>query len=297
MTKGSLVRRHDVDFRAQWEYDDVTSLELAAGFPTATHEEWQKLVRGVLVKGRRLAEDASLEAAEAGLDTTLIDGITVHGLYTAASVPPSSAVPGRAPFTRGRLAARSGWDVRPLHEDPDPVATHQAVLDDLEGGASSVWLRLGGDGLPVDALPTLLDGVYLDLAPVVLDAGAATMAAAEGFFAVAAAHGVADEVLLGVLGADPIGLAARTGGAPDLSVATSLASTCAERFPGVRAVVVDALPYAEAGATDAQELGMALAAGVAYLRPPRNWNFVMPQRQISSPPSPSCAPPDVSGHG
>jgi methylmalonyl-CoA mutase len=37
-------------------------------------------------------------------------------------------------------------------------------------------------------------------------------------------------------------------------------------FPSLRAIVVDALPYHEAGGSDAQELGCAVATGVAYLR-------------------------------
>ena len=45
-----------------------------------------------------------------------------------------------------------------------------------------------------------------------------------------------------------------------------LARRVTERYPQVRAIVVDALPVHDAGGTDAQELGCSLAAGVAYLR-------------------------------
>jgi methylmalonyl-CoA mutase len=44
------------------------------------------------------------------------------------------------------------------------------------------------------------------------------------------------------------------------------ARRAAAEFPQVRTVVVDALPVHGAGASDAQELGFSLAAGVAYLR-------------------------------
>ncbi len=40
----------------------------------------------------------------------------------------------------------------------------------------------------------------------------------------------------------------------------------AARYPRLRTIVADALPYHEAGASDGQELGCALATGVAYLR-------------------------------
>jgi methylmalonyl-CoA mutase len=59
---------------------------------------------------------------------------------------------------------------------------------------------------------------------------------------------------------------ARTGSGADLEAAAALAGRCAAELPGVRAIVVDALPFHEAGGTDAQELGCALAAGTEYLR-------------------------------
>ena len=40
----------------------------------------------------------------------------------------------------------------------------------------------------------------------------------------------------------------------------------ARTYPGVRALVVDGTRYHRAGASDAEELGCSLAAGVAYLR-------------------------------
>lgn len=46
----------------------------------------------------------------------------------------------------------------------------------------------------------------------------------------------------------------------------ALAGLCAEEYPGLRALTVDALPYHEAGGSAAQELGSSLATGVAYLR-------------------------------
>jgi len=251
------------------EVPAVEQLVLAGAFPPVERVQWQRLVLGVLRKSGRLDGDATPAQAELALASVLPDGFAVQGLYTAEGALPPVGVPGLAPFTRGGTAAGAtggGWDVRQRHDDPDPATTHRAALDDLEGGGSSVWLTLGGGGLPVAALGEVLDGVYVDLAPVVLDAGGETADAAAAYLSLAAERGVADDDLLGVLGADPLGLAARTGTVPDLGVATSLARRCADRHPGVRAVVVDGLPYADAGATDGQELGLALATAVAYLR-------------------------------
>ncbi|MGW1838979.1 methylmalonyl-CoA mutase family protein, partial [Streptomyces sp. NPDC002067] len=51
-----------------------------------------------------------------------------------------------------------------------------------------------------------------------------------------------------------------------LTAAAALAARCADEAPGLRALTVDALPYHEAGGSAAEELGCALATGVAYLR-------------------------------
>ncbi len=159
----------------------------------------------------------------------------------------------------------AGWDVRQRHAHPDPATTREAILADLENGATSVWLRLGEGGLPVACLAGALRGVLLDLAPVVLDAGAATAEAADAFLALVAERGNADAAS-GSLGADPLGLAARTGTAGSLDEAAALAVRCVREFPKLRAITVDGTPYHDAGGSDAEELGAAVAAGVAYLR-------------------------------
>ncbi|SNQ48213.1 Methylmalonyl-CoA mutase small subunit [Frankia canadensis] len=249
-------------------------MSLAADFPEATRAEWQKLVLQVLRKSGAATEATTPDGAEDLLATPTYSGPRLRPLYTADDAPVDGVgLPGLAPFVRGgraQGAGSDGWDVRALHAGPDPKAAAQAVLGDLENGVTSLWLRLGPGGLPVDALGTVLAEVFLDLAPVVLDAGALTVPAAEELFRLAAARELPGSRLAGSLGADPIGLAARAGLAADgpagLGDATALAARCVREFPGLRAVVVDAQPYHRAGASDAQELGASLATGVAYLR-------------------------------
>ncbi len=220
----------------------------------------------VLRKSGRADADTPAEAVDDLLAVTTYDGITVRPLYTRDTVPAQVGVLGAAPFTRGsRPPGQPGWDIRAHHADPDAKATNEAILADLEGGASSVWLELGGAGLATADLATALRGVYLDLADVVLDAGPETEAAAAALFALAP-----DGQPRGNLGADPLGWQARTGDPADLTVATRLAQRCAGvAGPGVarlRAITVDATPYHDAGGSDAQELGCAVATGLAYLR-------------------------------
>jgi Methylmalonyl-CoA mutase len=74
----------------------------------------------------------------------------------------------------------------------------------------------------------------------------------------------------------------RTGRPADtpghLHEAALLAECCTHEFPGVRALTVDALPYHDAGASTAQELGLSMSTAVAYLaggpppgNSPRRW--------------------------
>ncbi|MFJ8297228.1 methylmalonyl-CoA mutase family protein [Streptomyces sp. NPDC094447] len=238
-------------------------LTLASEFPEAPHEQWQHLVAGVL---RKSGKEVSGDAAEDALSTLLEDGLDVRPLYTADTArenAPDAGLPGFAPFVRGARAEGNtlgGWDVRQRHL----AADNDAVLADLENGVTSLWL---GAGIPVSSLAAVLDGVYLDLAPVVLDAGEDTAAAAERLLDLYAERGVADDAARGNLGADPLGHQARTGTATyDLASVAGLARRCTDRYPGLRALTVDALPYHEAGGSAAQELGCSLATGVAYLR-------------------------------
>jgi len=147
-------------------------LSLAAEFPAADRDQWLSLVEGVLRKSG--VRDAVGARAQDVLTTDLEDGLRVRPLYTAEDAAADPGYPGYPPFVRGsrvRGTAVAGWDVRQQHADPDPRRSNAAVLADLENGVTSLWLTAGGTGLPVDALATVLDGVYLDLAPVVLDAG------------------------------------------------------------------------------------------------------------------------------
>jgi methylmalonyl-CoA mutase len=193
----------------------------------------------------------------------------------------AAGVPGVAPYVRGARAGGpvpTGWDVRQRHADPDPARTREAVMADLENGVSSLWLAMGPGGLPLGCLDDVLRDVYLDLAPVVIDAGPQTEAAAEEFLAVIGTRGVLAEEVRGNLGADPIGLRARLGGdEPDLGLATRLARLVLQRAPGLRAITVDATAYHDAGGSDAQELGASLATGVAYLRALTDAGLTLPQ--------------------
>ncbi|MGW0785321.1 methylmalonyl-CoA mutase family protein [Streptomyces sp. NPDC002913] len=242
-------------------------LSPASDFPDPSHDQWQSLVEGVL---RRSGKEFTGAAAEEALSTALGDGLTARPLYTSADGSADPGMPGFAPFTRGSRAVgntTNGWDVRQRHALTDPVRLNEALLGDLENGVTSLWLAVGGPGgVPVEGLARALEGVYLDLAPVALDAGAGTGPAARELLRLHEARGHAKEAVRGSLGADPLGQAARGGTEPEFDDAVHWARVCSSEYPGLRALSVDALPYHEAGGSAAEELGLSLATGVAYLR-------------------------------
>ena len=238
-----------------------STIDLAAGFPEQTREDWQVLVAAVLNKGR--APDAQLDgaAAEQALRRHLEGGLEVDAVYLREDRTLDS--PGRMPFTRGRAVrdATAPWDVRQRHDDPDVAVTRAAVLDDLEHGVTSVWLHIGDDGLAVGDLREALADVRLDLAPVAMSSHTHQVEAAQALLDHVGDH----PSVGGNLGLDPLAAAARLDAEPDLTPLADLVRATATR-PGWRAITVDATVLHDAGATDVDALAAAVATGVAYVR-------------------------------
>ncbi|GAA1784627.1 methylmalonyl-CoA mutase family protein [Luedemannella flava] len=244
------------------------TLNLAGEFAPTSLDQWRELTLAVLRKSGVASEETPPQAVDELLSVVTYDGVRIPALYVADELP-ATGVPGTAPFTRGGRAdgaVRGGWDVRQRHTGPDPAAMRQAILADLGGGVSSLWIDVGTGGLDAAKLTEVLDGVDLDLAGVVLDAGAATFEAARAFLGVISERQVSPGKVRGNLGADPLGWQARTGSPADVESAVGLANRCFAAYPRLRAITVDATVYHDAGGSDTQELGLALAAGVAYLR-------------------------------
>jgi methylmalonyl-CoA mutase len=229
--------------------------------------DWESATAGVLRKLHRLADDAPDAEVWSALTHTTLDGLAITPLGTPDVEVPDPGVPGAAPFTRGAGRAHDaeldGWDVRAWFADPDVDTTVDHVHTDLENGVNSLWLAVGEGAIPVDALATVLERVFVDLAPVVLDAPDAPLEAAQALDAVFADKAVTPAAGTNY-GADPIGASARGLGAADVAAAVAVAQLAAAR--GARGVVVDATAVHDAGGSDVQELAYSLAAGVAYLR-------------------------------
>lgn len=209
------------------------------------------------------------------------DGLSIRPLYTREDFPAHndpSGLPGGAPFVRGGSilgSALNGWDVRQAHSHPDPATANKEILEDLENGVSSILLKLDPEGKTGVAVQTLadlertLEGVMLDLAPVVID-GYPTLIFDAFLIKLLEKRGqtktFAGNFGLDILSAfasrgritsDPLTARARVA---DLAVYT------ARNLPKARAYNVTSTVYHSAGASEAQEIGCVVGAAVEYLR-------------------------------
>jgi methylmalonyl-CoA mutase len=117
-----------------------------------------------------------------------------------------------------------------------------------------------------DQLEDVLEGVYLSMAPVILDAGADYSAASDVMLALAARVEPDQRATLSIdLGGDPLTASLSDRPAPALDEVVTVAKQ-AVRDPGVRAITVDGPAFHNLGANATWELAGTVAAGVAYLR-------------------------------
>jgi methylmalonyl-CoA mutase len=262
---------------------------LREDFPPADYAAWRKLAEADL-------DGASFEQK---LVTHTYEGIDLQPVYARRDWPGEgdpAGFPGLPPFVRGARplgAAQAGWDLRQEHAHPDLAVTNQAVLDDLQGGVTSLLLRLdvaarggldpddpvaadlaGRDGLMayhVEDLDRALAGAHLDMIGVTLEPGAAFLPAAALLVALWRRRGVGPDQARGAFNADPLAVLARDGHLPlppeaALALLAELAAWTAMNYPRVTAVRVGTAPYHHAGATAAQDVAFGMATGVEYLR-------------------------------
>ena len=207
------------------------SLDLAAPEDRHDRAAWEAAAGAVLRKARQLREDDPDRLVWDKLTRTTLDAIAITPLGTPDLLDDLT--------TSGRPTRAGAWDVRAHLAVTDAKSDNETLLADLEGGVTSLWLD-APDGVD---WATLLDGVLLDLAPVVVHGDA------RGFL-----DHVGDRELHP---ATNLGLDARE---PDPDLAAEA------RRRGIRAYVVDATAVHDRGASDVQELAYALKVGADHLR-------------------------------
>lgn len=241
------------------ELNDEIPLRLAVGDVTA--QQWEQAAAAVLARMHRPVDDPA--RVWSALARTTIDDLAVPPLGTAER----SA--GRTLSVRSPGPAAAGWDVRAAVFDSSASASAAAAVTELENGATSLWLTVGGSGVAPADLSTALRGVHLNMAPLVVSAGAGVtgLQAARALAAVIAA--APDGAARGTnLGADPIGRFARSGEIGDpADVADRICDVLRMATDiGVRGFVADGTVAHDRGAGEVAELAYTVAAGVEYLR-------------------------------
>ena len=107
-----------------------------------------------------------------------------------------------------------------------------------------------------------------------LFAGVRTVEQAKALFAVADSQQETPQLI--ELGATPLTSMVNGGATISLDDTIELAKQAAQR-DNTRAILVDAVTFSNQGATDAEEIGLALAAGVEYLRALTDAGFTVEQ--------------------
>jgi methylmalonyl-CoA mutase len=234
---------------------------------------WRSAVAGVLAKGSRKDPAELGPEPERLLDSPTYDGFPIRPLYTALDALPEPPLPGQWPFVRGGDGLRdvkSGWKVAesfPAGAGQKPGDGNDAVLAALSEGVSALVLRVGRGGVAAADLDRLLEGVFLDLVPVTLDAGTDYVAATDALLALVTDLDDDGRGRLSIdLGADP--LTAPLVSRPDagLDDVVDTATKAAAYDGGVRAVTVHGSTFHDLGASASWELAGAVAAGVGYVR-------------------------------
>ena len=219
--------------------------------------------------GKHIVRQASLSATLTRAPMTM-DGPTGEPLPGAGSDMPLAS-----PASRREIPTRIVQRV----DDPSPDRANSQALDDLANGAGGLAIVFDGApnafgyGLPVsqEALAIALDGVPLTRTHLRLDVHPQSRASVDWLVQLLGARRISPERLDISFGIDPAALFAGTGRlrmsieAMYASMPQSLAHFFALGVPGIL-LEADGRVFHNAGATDAQELGIMLASAIGYLR-------------------------------
>ncbi|QNI06752.1 methylmalonyl-CoA mutase small subunit [Mycobacterium kubicae] len=232
---------------------------------------WRSAVAGVLAKSSRKDPEELGEQPEQLLETRTYEGFAVRALYTAFDELPEQPLPGEWPYVRGGDARRdvnAGWKVAEAYPVMGTAAAdaNAALLGALGDGVSALLIRVGGSGVPPEQLDALLNGVYLELAPIILDSGADFAAASDVMVALAARLEPDQRATLSIdLGGDPLTAALSGRPAPSVEEVVAIATQVADNH-GIRAITVDGPSFHNLGANAAWELAATIGAAVSYVR-------------------------------
>ncbi|MFN7951483.1 MAG: methylmalonyl-CoA mutase family protein [bacterium] len=263
---------------------DLVVRPLFAEFPPPTEGDWREAARAEL--GGKTVEEK--------LGDRKLDGIPIQPIYTRsaeAGLPHLGSRPGSAPFVRGGRGEPGPWAVRVDVDEARPAQAAARVAAELDGGATEIAVladraargeldphdarsrgAVGEDGVSI-ATCADLDAIVAVLDPsahaLVIATGAAPLGLAARAIASLGTRSASLDSL--TVAADPLGALAASGTShAPLDAAygelAALARWAARHGSALRVAVASGAPYHDAGASVDQELGLAVAAAVEYLR-------------------------------
>lgn len=229
-------------------------LDLASEFPAAGVDAWRAAAQKAL----------GGQSFDKVMRSQSYDGIPVEALYTKDNTR-----------IEPQPDARDGaWQIMAPHWNPDAAATNTAILEDLERGATGLTLRIAAGycpGIGIADLPSALEGVYLNMARLELLPGEEFLDATAAALRLFQSAGVDSADVHASLGVDPIGTLASTGrllssGVEAITAGAGTAQKVSASYDNVTTFLADGSLYHSGGGTEAQELGITLATGLAYVR-------------------------------
>jgi len=262
--------------------------KLLTEFPPVTYEAWRKLVEAEL-KGAPFDKKMFMPTYE---------GITLQPIYRredAANLPHVNSFPGFAPFVRGATASgivRKPWDVSQELAFSSPTEFNQAARNSISRGLNALnvvldkatrdghdpdWAKpedVGLGGLSVATLGDLdraLEGIDLEHTFLLIRCGASAMPISALLVGLARKRKKTLTGLRGCIEMDPLGVLSHEGRLPQslegaYDEMADLTRWAGERAPHLQTICVHGRAWHEAGANAVQELALALATGVEYLR-------------------------------
>ncbi|OED38718.1 hypothetical protein AB833_18710 [Chromatiales bacterium (ex Bugula neritina AB1)] len=219
---------------------------------TVVEQQWRDAIEKTL-SGQRFEDE---------LISTTLDQIEISPLYHQSTTP--------TPLN----ADQKNWHIAqsfcPKDWTSGELSTlNTEILDTLSGGVTAIELDASCDNL--GKLDQLLTDVYPEMIQLSLAPSANNLNQAAVLEALWRSRSLPAETISGGFNIDPLAALALNGKingtqAYYRQTLGELACHTHKHLPNVRSLCVDTSPYHNGGASEAQELGFALATGTEYLR-------------------------------
>ncbi len=239
----------------------MSEISMGSGLPPHSEADWLAAVETAL-RGKPFDS----------LTTQGVDGIIRQPLYTDAThqtTDASAGLPGFAPFTRGAHAVADKylpWQIAQRVVIGRGGADNQHIMTDLAGGVSALLLDFSGKkSVTTDELDVLLDGVMLDIAPVVLAPAECGVGGILAFIDLLARRHGDDNALRAYLNFDPFGRALSTDQPVSTDGLEALLARAAQQ-PGFSLMTASGAAFHNEGAAPIDELAYMLGALTENLR-------------------------------